>query len=340
MSNTTVRTDQPALLITGPLDPVVEEFTIACEKRGLPLLVLDREQYGIDWGLSWTSGGGRIECLLEHRSGLYNASQIRSAFVRREFVTSAADAGLIGAETEYIGVQRAIHVNSVLRWLSTRVPFMNEPLANIRAMSKMVQQQTALDVGLRVPRTFVGDSSELAAAFQLFDDCPLCKKPIEATRLRTEEGGVAVHLTKRFERRTLEELQSLKSCPCVLQQFIEKRDELRVTMVGQRVFACRIDTSLAHPDAQVDWRHYDWANTAHEVVDLDAGLERQLLAFMAQLELSYGAIDLVRGLDGQTYFLEVNPLGQWLWIEDLTDVPISEAIIDWMESPEPAYSLG
>jgi glutathione synthase/RimK-type ligase-like ATP-grasp enzyme len=56
--------------------------------------------------------------------------------------------------------------------------------------------------------------------------------------------------------------------------------------------------------------------------------------------LSYGAIDLVRGLDGVTYFLEVNPLGQWLWIEDLTDVPISEAIIDWMEDPEPAYSLG
>jgi len=106
------------------------------------------------------------------------------------------------------------------------------------------------------------------------------------------------------------------------------------------VFACRIDTSSAHLDAQVDWRHYDWANTAHEIVELDETVRAQLLEFMVRLELSYGAIDLVRGLDGVTYFLEVNPLGQWLWIEDLTDVPISEAIIDWMENPQPAYSLG
>jgi len=335
-----MQTDRPALLITGPLDPIVEGFEVACEERGLPLLVLDREKYGIDWGLSWTSGGGRIECIVEHGRGTFDSRHLRSAFVRREFVTSAADAGRIGAEAEYIDVQQAIHVNSVLRWLSSRVPFMNEPLANIRAMSKMVQQQTALDVGLTVPRTFVGDSASLAAEFQAVDSCPLCKKPIEATRLRTEAGGVAVHLTKRFERRTLEELQSLKSCPCVLQQFIEKRDELRVTIVGQRVFACRIDTSSAHLDAQVDWRHYDWANTAHEIVELDETVRAQLLEFMVRLELSYGAIDLVRGLDGVTYFLEVNPLGQWLWIEDLTDVPISEAIIDWMENPQPAYSLG
>ncbi len=331
---------RPALLITGPLDPIVDDFTDRFAARDLPLLILDREKYGADWALSWTSGDGRIDGIIEHNKGTFSFDSIRSAFVRREFVTSAADAGLIGEAPAYIDLQQAIHVNSVLRWLSSRVPFMNEPLANIRAMSKMVQQQTAMDVGLTVPRSFVGDSAEMAASFQNLDEGPLCKKPIEATRLRVGDNDIAVHLTKRFERRPIEDLRSLRDCPCVLQQFIEKRDELRVTIVGQRVFACRIDTSSAHLDAQVDWRHYDWANTAHEIVELDETVRAQLLEFMARLELSYGAIDLVRGQDGVTYFLEVNPLGQWLWIEDLTDVPISEAIIDWMENPQPAYSLG
>ena len=47
---------------------------------------------------------------------------------------------------------------------------------------------------------------------------------------------------------------------------------------------------------------------------------------MARLGLIYGAIDLRQTPAGDYVFLEVNPAGQWLFVEQRTGQPISEAI--------------
>jgi glutathione synthase/RimK-type ligase-like ATP-grasp enzyme len=51
---------------------------------------------------------------------------------------------------------------------------------------------------------------------------------------------------------------------------------------------------------------------------------------MSSLKLTFGAIDLIETLDGNYVFLEVNPSGQWLWIDDKLSLGISDAIAHWL----------
>jgi glutathione synthase/RimK-type ligase-like ATP-grasp enzyme len=62
-------------------------------------------------------------------------------------------------------------------------------------------------------------------------------------------------------------------------------------------------------------------------------VEDQILTLQRRLGLIYSAFDLVRTPQGEYVFLETNPFGQWLWIEDLTGLPISKAIADFLAAP-------
>ena len=52
---------------------------------------------------------------------------------------------------------------------------------------------------------------------------------------------------------------------------------------------------------------------------------------MRDLEIYYGALDFIVDIDGNWVFLEVNSMGQFLWIEDLTGLNISQEIINWLK---------
>lgn len=64
----------------------------------------------------------------------------------------------------------------------------------------------------------------------------------------------------------------------------------------------------------------------HTIIDLPAALRDALHALMRRLNLEFGCIDIIEGQDDKYYFLEVNPNGQWLWIEQLTGAPISASL--------------
>ena len=51
-----------------------------------------------------------------------------------------------------------------------------------------------------------------------------------------------------------------------------------------------------------------------------------LLALRRRLGLWYGAIDLRRAPDGEFVFLEINPAGQWLFVEYATGQPIAQEL--------------
>jgi glutathione synthase/RimK-type ligase-like ATP-grasp enzyme len=112
-----------------------------------------------------------------------------------------------------------------------------------------------------------------------------------------------------------------------VQSEILKQYDVRVTVVGERVFATAI-WSQDNEETITDWRKGSRPDLRHEKIVLDQRVERQCVKLVQRLGLRYGAIDLVCDQSGKLWFLEINPNGQWAWIENLTGYPIAAAIVD------------
>jgi D-alanine-D-alanine ligase-like ATP-grasp enzyme len=99
--------------------------------------------------------------------------------------------------------------------------------------------------------------------------------------------------------------------------------DLRVTVVGDQVFTAEIDaTATSYP---VDMRMV-LDEAAMRPAGLPAAVEKSLLALTQRLGLTFGAADLRRRPDGRHVFLELNPAGQWLFVEARTGQPITSAV--------------
>jgi len=133
--------------------------------------------------------------------------------------------------------------------------------------------------------------------------------------------------THPVERRDLANFRGLALAPMILQEYVPKRAELRVTVVGDRIFAALID-SQASRRTRHDWRHYDFDATAYSAHELPASVAAACRRLLAYFGLRFGAIDLVLTPNGDYVFLELNPVGQWAFIEDLTGMPIAAALAE------------
>jgi glutathione synthase/RimK-type ligase-like ATP-grasp enzyme len=130
--------------------------------------------------------------------------------------------------------------------------------------------------------------------------------------------------TRLVEPEDLERLDLVRYAPVIFQEYVNGVD-LRITVIGDRLFAAEIDArQSSYP---VDMRMVIGEGTVR-AVELPAAVQAALLALQRRLNLVYGAIDMRLTDDGQYYFLEVNPAGQWLFIEQRTGQPIAQAHAD------------
>lgn len=154
-------------------------------------------------------------------------------------------------------------------------------------------------------------------------------KPLNKPFVRVHESGrPTAFFTQRLEREAVRErLGRIKNCPLILEEYVEKKVELRITVVGSKIFTCAIHSQL-NEKTKVDWRRYDIPNTPHKVYELPAEVESKCVELLKRLSLQFGALDMIVTPDGEYVFLEINPAGQWLWIEELTKLPITDALVD------------
>lgn len=195
--------------------------------------------------------------------------------------------------------------------------------------NKLYQQQIAQRCGLKTPRTLISNDPESVIMFSEKENGLLLKT---LGYMKLDPAGNNFLYSERF---THEELlnspDAIQACPIFAQQYVEKRYEYRVMVIGHQVLTCRID-SQASSMTKTDWRHYDFNNVEHIRVELPIEVQRGLLYFMREINLNYGAIDLIETPSGEYVFLEVNPCGQWGWIEHYAGLPIPQAVADMLKT--------
>ena len=119
-------------------------------------------------------------------------------------------------------------------------------------------------------------------------------------------------------------LDTLVYAPCMIQERIQAKYELRITVIEDMVFSARLDLPKTSWD---DIHNTNDGQIIKTPINLTGDDEEKCKQLMASLGLKYGAIDLVVDNTGRMVFLEVNPTGDWYWIEKSTGLPITETMV-------------
>lgn len=220
-------------------------------------------------------------------------------------------------------------MGGVLRTLPCH--WVNHPDDLVRAAYKPYQLSLALRCGLRIPRTLVTNDAREARAF--FEECSgrVVYKSLGAGVLSTDPREALALYTSQVRSEDLAEEAEVRATACLFQEEVAKQFELRVTVVGDSLFTAALHSQECEA-ARVDWRRGvdDLRHTTHE---LPSAVAAQCLALVRRLRLRFAAIDMILTPDGGYVFLEVNPNGQWAWLEHVTDLDIHGALVKELTRP-------
>ena len=218
---------------------------------------------------------------------------------------------------------------TILGLIASLPAFQMDPVAIFRhASHKQLQLQVARDLGLVTPRTLTTNDPNAVRAFAKRCETGVVTKMLSSFAIFDEQGNDSVVFTTSLKSEDLEDLDGLEYCPMTFQERVPKKLELRATVVGDRVFTASIDPSLL-ARAEHDWRREGEELSEHwHPYDLPEEVAGRLLGMMDFFDLNYGAFDLIVTPDERHVFLEVNPIGEYFWLDLHPGLSISDAIAD------------
>jgi glutathione synthase/RimK-type ligase-like ATP-grasp enzyme len=183
-------------------------------------------------------------------------------------------------------------------------------------------------MGFDIPDTFIGTNHENIKIFYEKHFGEIIAKAVKHG-FNFDGDNARVAATQKIDRAAMVSLKDYASIPMIFQNHIVKQHDIRVIVVGGEIFATAIE-SQDHEETKIDWRLSD----CHQIslmqyeINLPQKIKKFCLDITERFNLRYSAIDLVLGEDGVYYFLELNPNGQWAWVEQLGIHKIRDAIID------------
>jgi hypothetical protein len=182
------------------------------------------------------------------------------------------------------------------------------------ASSKVVQLAAAVQCGFAVSPTLAShDPAAILAFVRKHGPDRLIFKPFAPMGWTEGERHFATPTTG-VTSAMLEEPDDLRLCPGIYQRRIDKAKELRVTAMGSRLLCVQLERDDPG-SGDVDWRVGPDQALCVTAVALPTGLRDRCRHLLARLDLRFGCLDLVVDADGDCYFLEVNEMGQFLWVE-------------------------
>jgi glutathione synthase/RimK-type ligase-like ATP-grasp enzyme len=203
---------------------------------------------------------------------------------------------------------------------SLPVTWMHHPDVYRASAHKPGQLVTASACGLRVPRTIITNSLERARMWAKGLHGPLIVKPVGAATIPIPGRAPTILPTRRFESSELDD--SLELTAHMLQEWIPKAHEVRLTAVGKDLFPVAIHAGSTA--AEIDWRA-DYDALTYESVEVPPDVAAGVFRFMEHYGLNYGAFDFAVTPEGQWVFFECNPAGQWQFVAQTTNMPIARA---------------
>lgn len=305
------------LILTSNQDFTADYLIVELLKLGLPYFRLNCEDLSkANYSFALNDDGILREITIGPRT--LDLSKVQAIWYRRA-IHPGTQPNLSHGESVFVAGEFR-HLVMGLVW-NPNVLWVN-PIDRVSvAEHKLYQLQVARRQGLRVPRTIISQDVTKLRRFVTENESGTICKPIFHGLLIDDTSQYSVY-TRRVDPEDLD-AESVKICPVLLQEEIPRTADIRATFIGSKLFVADItgEASL------VDWRDPE-VLVKFSASHLTPKVEGMCRAMLHELGLVYGAFDFIRTPDDELVFLEINPTGEWAWLEDQLGFPMREAFID------------
>lgn len=324
------------LLITNKEDVTVDFVVRELKAREIPYYRLNTEDIPERISVEFNISEDNFLLIDNHKKSVFSLQDFQSVYYRRPAISNLSHIdGITRQERSFLLRELQYLFEGIYRVLDGAF-WLNNVFKIREAENKLYQLQMAKKVGFTTPKALISNTTSSIASFIAAneDDCIL--KPIKSGAIEGESSR-SVIFTSQLKHSVADQPSRFKSFPSYIQKHVAKKSDIRCTVVGNKVFAAEIQ-SQDRNDAKVDWRK-SAVPLKHEAHELPEVIEQYCLSLTQAFELNYSAIDLILDREGNYIFLELNPNGQWAWIEKRLALPISHSIVELLVNKGHANEL-
>lgn len=311
------------LVVTASYDLAADYVLEALRERGTPAFRLNTDRFPQDIQVSFRPPD---EIQFNADGNVLSGRSVKSVWYRRH-VSPELPAQMDPGLQDFSEREVRAFLSGVLASLPTD-RWMSPARAISHAERKPYQLAVASRMGFQIPPTVITNNP--ADVVEMADSHQLIAKAVSSGYVADTTGNRAI-FTSVVEAEDLAALDTLALAPVVFQELVNKVCDIRVTVVAEEVFGAEI-LSQGHQSSRIDWRATEDPQLPHRIHKLDEETTRRCRRLVRNLGLVFGAIDLALQTDGTYAFFEINPNGEWLWLEDQLGFPISERIAQWLDS--------
>jgi hypothetical protein len=285
------------------------------------LLVFDPLRFP-EYGLHYRLNQGQF--LIQ--SGDASLHDVTAVWLRKPEYASSADWVTLGVDADNVDFSHSAYyacVTALYDLLRDRL-WVSDYWNSRRASNKLLQLELAHALGFNVPETLVSNKPAEVQAFRSRVG-DIVAKSLHADLVKVG-GQYHPCYAVRISPDDKATFTGLPLTPMMFQQAIPKLLDLRVIVIGQEVFVCAIETQ-AGSDEPVDWRLSALRNqVTYASLTLPHIFTERARNLVQQLGLQFATLDLVQDLYGNLWFIELDPHGQWGFLEEETGMPLSTSL--------------
>ena len=247
-------------------------------------------------------------------------------------------------QTELLACDRVIAVNQSERFVRSLLASLSRDRFAVNAFSasrnaedKVLQLTLAQRLGLDLPATLVsGDPAMIRRFVAAHEERGAVVKNFTPIAWKGDTK-LSVNFTAKVTSAMLPRDGMLRLTPAIYQGYVPKRYEVRVTCMGGEQVAAALH-SQHQPGSSTDWRAVAPHTLAIERIELPSAIAQQCKALMQALDLRFGCFDFIVTPDGRWVFLELNQMGQFLWLEEAdAELPLLQMFCDFLVSKDPGF---
>lgn len=307
------------LILTNSLDGTADYLAEVLEQASLPQFRVNTDEVIDNYKISYTPA----QLMLESAGRSFSPDDFSNVWYRRP---EPLDAGQSYStpESAYLIEEWSAALEGFLAHIP-KIRWMNHPAFNTAASIKLEQLTIARRFGFSIPETLLTQDEAALCDFYKRNHGKILVKPLARGRVVRERlQEETVIFANRVPQDALADLDDLGSTPTLFQVEIDKRCDIRVTIVDDDMHAIELAVT-GHEFCDI--RRNNMMNVSYSLSKLTSRIREQLRAMMRHYSLRFAAVDLVIDANNDWYFLEINPNGQWAWLDEAFGGELSKSFL-------------